>query len=131
MYRMPRRWQDVVTLLLGAWFFLAPWVLETETLSSWGSAHVGNSWWTGAAIVVVAAILLSVPRALWLEGVNAVIAAWVFISPWVLGYAGNTRAAWDAWVVGIIVCALSLWVLATTRRTPIDHLDRGRRIPSM
>ncbi len=43
----------------------------------------------------------------WQDWVNQVLGAWLFISPWVLRYAG-TPAAWNAYVMGagIVVFAL-------------------------
>ena len=34
---------------------------------------------------------------------------WVFISPWVLGFSDQPRAAWDAWLSGAVIFLLALW----------------------
>ena len=34
---------------------------------------------------------------------------WVFISPWVLGFSDQSRAAWDAWISGVVIFLLALW----------------------
>jgi Na+/melibiose symporter-like transporter len=43
----------------------------------------------------------------WQDWANLVLGAWIFFSPWVLGYEG-TAAAWNAYVIGagIVVFAL-------------------------
>jgi hypothetical protein len=55
----------------------------------------------------------------WQDWGNLVLAIWLFISPWVLGFAPGTSsehimtaAAWDAWIVGIIIGVLSIAALA-------------------
>ena len=50
-----------------------------------------------------------------------VLAVWLFLSPWILGFAaatpaageavgaGFTTAAWNAWILGVVIAALALW----------------------
>lgn len=54
------------------------------------------------------------PRAnLWQDWVNLILAAWLFISPWVLRFAApNGLAAWDAWIFAVVVGVLSIAALA-------------------
>jgi len=47
------------------------------------------------------------------ELLNLVLAAVLFVSPWVLGFAGETAAAWTAWGTGVVVAifaAIALFV---------------------
>ena len=63
----------------------------------------------------------------WRDWAMLVLAAWLFVSPWVLGFAAGTApaavegeavgaaasgggwaAAWNAWIVGVIVAALAI-----------------------
>ncbi len=46
------------------------------------------------------------------------LAIWLFISPWVLGFADVPRAAWDAWIVGVVVFLLAWAGLAVARTLP-------------
>jgi hypothetical protein len=39
----------------------------------------------------------------WKDAANLVLGAWLAISPWVLGYAAEMAAAWNAHVVGLII----------------------------
>jgi len=58
----------------------------------------------------------------WPNWLNLILAVWLFISPWVVGFykAGGTEmvvtlilaAAWDAWVVAVIVGVLSIAAIA-------------------
>ena len=38
---------------------------------------------------------------------------WVFISPWVLGFSDQTRAAWDNWITGAVIFLLAFWAWRT------------------
>ena len=55
--------------------------------------------------------LWSNARRQWRDGVNVLLGAWLIISPWVLGY-GSGRAAWNAFIVGMIVMVVALSVVA-------------------
>ncbi len=115
---MRSRWVDWCNLVLGAWLFISPWVLHL-TNGTGGSASPGNFWWVGGAIFVVALWAILTPMARWTEWINAVLAIWLFISPWVLGFAHVPRAAWDAWIVGIVVFVLALAAYGAARRIPL------------
>ncbi|MGH6944592.1 MAG: SPW repeat protein [Geminicoccaceae bacterium] len=62
----------------------------------------------------------------WRDWVMLVLAVWLFISPWVLGFfwrmapaaeatmpLGNLVAAsWNAWVLGVVIGVLAIWAIA-------------------
>jgi hypothetical protein len=58
----------------------------------------------------------------WPNWLNLILAVWLFISPWVVGFYKpggtemvvtlNVAAAWDAWVVAVIVGVLSIAAIA-------------------
>ena len=59
----------------------------------------------------------------WRDWVMLVLGAWLFLSPWILGFAtgvpvgaeavaGPTAAAWNAWIVGVVVAVLAIWAIA-------------------
>lgn len=123
---MRSRWMDWANLILGAWIFVSPWVFHTIYA---GSASPGDFWWTGGAIFVVAIWALTAPWARWTEWINGLLAIWLFISPWVLGFAGNSGVAWDAWIVGVIVFLLALWSLSMARRQAGGPLDMDDTLP--
>ncbi len=60
----------------------------------------------------------------WQDWANLVLAVWLFISPWVLGFAiagqpnatHTTTAAWNAWIVAIIIAVISIAALARAQR---------------
>lgn len=45
------------------------------------------------------------------DWLNFVLAALLFVSPWVLGFSGEPHAAWNAWVCGIIVAVFAIAAL--------------------
>lgn len=111
------RWVDWANLILGAWLFVSPWVLG---LAVPYAASPGDFWWVGGAIFIVAVWALTAPWARWTEWINAALAVWLFISPWVLGFA-FPRASWNAWGVGVVVFLLALAGLSVAPRRPIDN----------
>ena len=54
----------------------------------------------------------------WQDWINLVLAVWLFVSPWVLGFAVGTaamagaapifNAAWDAWIFGVITAVVAI-----------------------
>lgn len=39
----------------------------------------------------------------WQDAVNMLLGLWLFVSPWVLQFAGHEAAAWNAYVVGTAI----------------------------
>lgn len=106
-------WLNVV---LGAWLFISPWVLDFVAADDASR----NAWIVGGAVAVIAAIVV-VMRVRYLAWVNVVLGAWLFISPWALGYTNLDGASWNAWIVGVlvvIVAAISALTAAGVRQPP-------------
>jgi hypothetical protein len=106
------RWQDWVTLIAGFWLLISPWVVGYAA----DTAAMANSVIFGIAIVVYSIIELSVPRE-WEEWLMVAAGIWLIISPWVLGFASETRAVWDSVIVGVVVALLAIWARSTMSRT--------------
>lgn len=106
-----KRWRDWGCLLLGAWLFISPWVMEypSEMLNATWNAHI-----LGIAIVVFSAFAVYMPRT-WEEGINIALGIWMIISPWVLGFASYRDVTTNAVVVGFLVTALAVWSMARDR----------------
>jgi hypothetical protein len=113
-----KRWQDWVSLVLGIWLFLSPWLLgfySSLPRDSW------NFFVVGIAFIVFAAFALNL-RTLWEEWVNLALGVWMIISPWALSYSAYATARDDAIVVGVIVGLLAIWSLAEAR---VGHTPEG------
>ena len=50
-----------------------------------------------------------------LDIVNIVAGLGLFLSPWYLGYTGETYAAWNAWIVGAVVALIAIGALVAFR----------------
>lgn len=106
------RWQDWVSLVLGVLLFISPWVFSTSTngSSSW------NAWIVGVIGVILALWALAfLSTATIAEWISLILGVWLFISPWVLGFAALSSAAWTAWIIGILFVVANGWTLLQTR----------------
>ena len=98
---------DAYNLAIGAFLFLSPWLFgftrENARLDTWA---------VGAAIVVLslAAIVLF---AEWEEWLNLLLACWLIVSPWVLGFVHTKAMHWAIGIglVSLYLSALELWMI--------------------
>jgi len=104
-----RRWQDGANLVLGAWLFASPWVLDYSS-----SAAAWNAYATGAAIMVFALIAAYMPKA-WEEIINTLIGMWLVMSPFVLASV-RTDVALHTVVVGILATSFAIWAMSNDQR---------------
>ena len=111
MIRPWTRFQDWGQLIAGIVLFISPWYSATWSCS----ASSWNAWIVGALIALVALWALATPGAAVPEIVNIILGIWLFISPWVLGFANLVGAAWSAWIIGVITVILAAWALAQMR----------------
>ena len=127
------KWQDWSLVVVAGILFLSPWLFRTatQTPSSW------NAWIVGIGFIpfTVRAAFLLPPggyakksahkelRIAWWQRVSdscklshiareeIVVGAWLFVAPWILGFAAIGAAAWTAWIVGIVIVVLAVWKL--------------------
>jgi SPW repeat len=100
---------DVANLILGGFLFFSPWILGLETGRASENANV-----TGIIIVVLAVAALSA-FAVWEEWLNLIVGLWALVSPWVLGFQGNTTATTVHVIVGIavaVLAAIEIWMMS-------------------
>ena len=120
-------WQDWANAVLAVWLFISPWVLQfgagapaatgdATTAGLSGSVHAAawNAWVLGVIVFLVAMSAIS-RMDFWQEYVNIVLSIWIFIAPWVLGFALLSGAAWDHWIVGVLIFLFSISVLSRAR----------------
>ncbi|MBS0372895.1 MAG: SPW repeat protein [Proteobacteria bacterium] len=98
------RWQDWLSVLLGAWLATSPhvqgyWLNHPATENAYG---------VGAVIVVfnlmVAIRLVDAGE----EILNALIGFWLICAPYLLGFSGESSAKITAITVGVSVMALAI-----------------------
>lgn len=46
------------------------------------------------------------------DWINLILAVCLFVSPWVIGFAAEIEPAWNAWIVGVTLAALSVATLS-------------------
>lgn len=108
-----RRWQDWINLLLGIWLFISPWAMR---YSDTAGAAAWNAWILGVAIVVFAAVAMSISKARE-EVINIILGVWMVISPWILQFSTVVRnAEANAVIVGILVIIFASWSMALARQ---------------
>lgn len=47
----------------------------------------------------------------WQDWINVLLGAWLFFSPWLLGYFNMYNAAWNSYVLGIAIFVFAVWAL--------------------
>ncbi|MFC7623772.1 SPW repeat protein [Microlunatus sp. GCM10028923] len=109
------RWQDWAALVIGVYAFLSPIWTQTTTMATTAMIILGvllaaNALWS-----------LAMPGAIASEYVHAGLGLLMFVSPWVLGFAGVTGMAWTAWILGVLALATGIWAIPYSTRA---HHDR-------
>jgi hypothetical protein len=105
-------WPNWLTLILGVWLFISPWVLTSAPAGNWA----WDAWIIG---VVVAALSIAALAQLaqWEDWVSLILGAWLFISPWVLGfYTSMHSMAWNAYIVGALIFLIGIWGVVAARQ---------------
>jgi len=110
---MKNRWQDWGNLVLGLWVFISPWVLQPTlatgaeaTSAATSNAAMWNLYIVGIAVAALAIAALFVFQA-WEEWTNLALGAWLFVSPWALGFSSSAFLMWNAVIVGALVVVLA------------------------
>ena len=94
-----------INFLLGIWMFISPWVYGAA-----GTGSAWNSWIVGALIAIVAAFGLSNSReARSSSWTNTILGGWLFFSPWIFAYTGNTGRFINSLCVGVVIVVLSIY----------------------
>ena len=97
---------SVINLILGLWLIIAPFVLgfTAHTHSEWNTIIVG------ILVATIAAIRIWGGRgASWLSWINAGLALWLIVSPWIYGNSDISAILWNDIIVGVVVLVLSAW----------------------
>jgi hypothetical protein len=45
--------------------------------------------------------------------VSIVAGAFLFLAPWLFGFAAETGASWNAWIAGLAIAIVGIWTLAS------------------
>jgi SPW repeat len=128
--KLTKQWMDVGNLALGVWLVISPLVpasgsrtrphafthdtsclsYDADAIPAWNAYVVGVI----VAVAALAALLTFHMWEEWEEWVNVALAAWLIISPWLLGFATLAMALWNQLIVGILVGVLALWTVLSS-----------------
>ncbi|SFI96961.1 SPW repeat-containing protein [Amycolatopsis sacchari] len=111
----PHDWAEVVLGVVAVLSFL--WV-DTDNAAMWTMIVLG------ALIALDGLLSLAMPGLVYGEGVQVVLGALLFISPWVMSYTDLTAAAWSAWIIGgltLVIGAAALPVANSAHRMAGQH----------
>jgi len=105
------KWGSGLNLVIGIWLlFAAPYALGFD------GAATSNSIVLGILTIIVSLWSLAAAREnhapAW---VNIAFGIWLFISPWVLAYAGQPAALWNGIVAGILMIVFATARMAVPR----------------
>lgn len=87
----PHDWAEVV---LGVVAVLTPLWMDTNAAALWILIVLG------ALVALDGLLSLARPGLIYGEGVQVVLGALLFISPWVMSYTALSGAAWSSWIIG-------------------------------
>jgi SPW repeat len=103
LLKVHRSWEDWAGLALGILVLLSPWITDQSS----NSAAVTSATLTGFLIIFLSGLeMMRLYR--WHEIVALLAGAWLFVSPFMLGYATMTPLATWHFVLGAVVAFLAL-----------------------
>ena len=105
---------SVISLVLGAWFIVSPYILVYET-----TAELWNQTIVGIVISVFALWRLVNPFARWASWVDVLAGLWLILAPFALSYS-KPIAYWNEIITAIVLVVLTVGG-ASTRLEPTFH----------
>lgn len=109
------KWENRLNLFFGAWLFVTPWLFTNQLSTDVANVVNWNFWIVGLAVAIAASMALQNLKP-WEEWVNLLLGAWMFISPWALGYSGQSNLFWNSIVVGFFIAVMSGLSIPIARR---------------
>ena len=105
-----RRWQDWVSFALGLWLAVSPWLLDYAA----HDAATADAALAGLALALASHFGFTIDH-LSTEWLTMGIGLWLLCAPFLLGFAANPLAAFNAVAVGALIAALSASALELDR----------------
>jgi hypothetical protein len=97
---------DIVSLILGTFLFLTPWMGGLSGAEPGDKIGVIDAWAGGGLIAVAASVSIVEfsPVAAW---INFAVGQWAAVAPWLLGFSLHSAARWEHAAAGLSVAALA------------------------
>lgn len=111
----PHDWAEVA---IGVVVALSPLWMTTDNTAMWSLVILG------ALVALDGLASLAMPGMVYGEGIQIVLGALLFISPWVMGYADFMGASWTAWIGGVLTVvagAAAMPIAQATHRMAGQH----------
>lgn len=102
--RRQNPWPAWLTAIVGAWVLLSPFLLGFSGVT----AGLWNNLLAGVLLAVFAlwAHFGQRPQVYWAD---VVVGIWLVLSPFLLGFSGETTALWNNLITGVLGGAFGLW----------------------
>ena len=107
--RRSMHWWDWLNVVAGIWLFVSPWVLNFTgaaarypVTTAIAMTAAWNAWVLGAVVFLLSLVATHRPQSR-PEWINMLLGVWIFISPWILGFARLSPALWDHWITGAVI----------------------------
>jgi hypothetical protein len=104
------KWGSWVNLIIGIWLLISPVVLHLA-----GIAMNNNIAFGILAIIVAIWSMVVMPQNHAPAWINLAFGIWVFISPWVLGFAAGYPALWNSVICGVLLVIFAIVRMSSTR----------------
>jgi hypothetical protein len=108
----PHDWAEV---LLGVVALLSPLWMDTSNTAMWTLIVLG------ALVALDGLASLAAPGMVYGEGLQIVLGALLFLSPWVLGYTEFNGASWTAWIIGALALIAGATALPAANHAHSAH----------
>ncbi|EMD22655.1 hypothetical protein C791_8215 [Amycolatopsis azurea DSM 43854] len=105
-------------MVIGVVVALSPLWMTTDNIAMWSLIVLG------ALIALDGLASLAMPGMVYGEGIQIVLGALLFVSPWVMGFATFMGASWTAWVGGVLTVvagAAAMPIAQATHKTAGQH----------
>jgi hypothetical protein len=91
-----------VGTLAGVYLLISAWIAARNAGNEW------NSMLAGVVVATLAARRFGGRAESWTGWLDALIGAWLIVSPWVYGYDDSTWR-WNSIVVGLVIVVCGVW----------------------
>ena len=109
------RWEESVAAAAGLYAMLSPIWTSSTTRATWTMVVLG------ALTIAAAGVSLWRPDMELSDGAVAVLGVLFIVSPWVMGFSGNTAMAATAWIVGAITLVVGALAWPESHRLHRGH----------
>jgi O-antigen/teichoic acid export membrane protein len=116
-----RNWEDWFGIILGALIGLAPWIAgqQDSQIIMWNAVLIG------AAVIALASLELTALQR-WEEVAELLCGFWLLASPFALGYAESTLAAWHFSLGALLVLLAMTELWQDWHRSDVEMARHGQ-----